>query len=382
MIPVHMELTDEERFIERHVREFGREEIEPVAVEHEREGRYPWGVIETAAEADLLAPRLDESVGGAGLDVVASLLVNEELHRVDPGIAESVTSTTFGCETLVEDGRDEHVEEWVRPATRGEVVTGVAMTEPEAGSDFATIRTTAERDGNEYVLNGDKVFISNGSVADVLVVYARTSETEEPHRGISAFVVPTDRDGVDRTAMDGYLGPASTDIAQVFLNDVRVPVEDRLGGEGDGFYQAMALLDEARLEVAAAAIGAARGAMDLLREYITEREAFGGPIAEKQAVRHRVANLETRVDAGRALVYDVARDLEREGEVDADRSAKAKLLATTLLEDVASEAVQLHGGYGVFEEYRVETFFRFSKTPQIYEGTNEVMREVIAEGTL
>ncbi|MFB6220913.1 MAG: acyl-CoA dehydrogenase family protein [Halolamina sp.] len=377
-----MELTDEERFIQRQVREFAEAEIVPVAVEHEREARFPRDLIDTAAETDLLAPRLPEAVGGAGLDVVASLLVNEELHRADPGIGESVSSATFGCESMLEYGREEHVENWVRPATNGEVVAGVAMTEPGAGSDFARIEATAERDGDEYVLNGDKVFISNGSVADVLVVYARTSSPEKPHRGLSAFVVPTDADGVDQTAMDGYMGPAATDIAQVFLSDVRVPAEDRLGEEGEGFYQAMAFLDEARLEVAAASIGVARGALELLCSYISEREVFGGTVADKQAVRHRVADLETRLDAARALVYEVARDLEREGEVDPDRSAKAKLLATTLLEDVTSEAVQLHGGYGVFDEYRVETFFRFSKIPQIYEGTNEIMRELIADERL
>jgi alkylation response protein AidB-like acyl-CoA dehydrogenase len=377
-----MRLSDEERFVRRQVRGFAREEVEPVAVEHEREGRYPREVIAAAAEADLLAPRFDEAVGGAGLDLVAGLLVVEELHRADPGVAEAVTSTTFGCESLIEYGSDGHVEEWVEPACRGEVVSGVAMTEPEAGSDVAAIGSTAERDGDGYVLDGDKVFISNGTVADVLVVYARTGSPERgrDHRGISAFVVPTDREGVRRTPMEGYMGPAAADVGQVFLDGVRVPAADRLGEEGEGFYQAMEFLDEGRLEVAAAAVGAARGALDLAEEYVADRRAFGGPVAEKQAVRHRIADLESRLSAARALVYDVARDVEAEGTVDAGRSARAKLVATTLLEDVASEAVQLHGGYGVFEEYRVESFFRFSKIPQIYEGTNAILRGVVADG--
>jgi alkylation response protein AidB-like acyl-CoA dehydrogenase len=377
-----MHLTDEQRLVQRHAREFAEAEIEPVAVDHEQAGRYPWDVVETAAEAGFLAPRLDDSVGGAGLGVVASLLLTEEFHRADPGIGESVTSVTFGCEPMVEYGGSGLVEDWVRPACEGEVVSAVAMTEPGAGSDFVAIESSAEREDAEYVLNGDKVFISNGTVADVLVVYARTSSPEEPHRGLSAFVVPADADGVEQTPMDGYMGPGATDLGQVFLSDVRVPVENRLGDEGDGFYQAMAFLDEARLEVAASCIGAARGALDLVTEYVTERQAFGGPIAEKQAVRHRIADLETRLAGARALVYEVARDLEREGEVEPSRSAQAKLLATTLLEDVTSEAVQLHGGYGLFDEYRVETYFRFSKVPQIYEGTNEIMRSVVADGVL
>lgn len=378
-----MQLTDEERFIQRQVREFASEEIDPVAVDHERAGRFPWDIVEAAAEADLLAPRFDEQVGGAGLDLVAGLLVNEELHRVDPGIAESVTSVTFGCESLVEYGRDAHVDRWVRPACRGDVVSGVAMTEPEVGSDFAAIQTTADRSGDEYVLDGDKVFISNGTVADVLVVYARTANTERPHRGISAFAVPTDTEGVDQVAMDGYMGPGATDIGQVYLDDVRVAAADRLGDEGDGFYQAMTFLDEGRLEVAAASVGAARGALDRCEAYVAGREAFGGSISDKQAVRHRIADLESRLSAARSLVYDVARDIESANETDDEgttaRSAEAKLIAATLLEDVASEAVQLHGGYGVFDEYRVESFFRFSKIPQIYEGTNEIMREVVAD---
>jgi alkylation response protein AidB-like acyl-CoA dehydrogenase len=374
-----MDLTDEERAVRRHVREFARAEIAPVAVEHEREGRFPWDVVETAADADLLAPRFDESVGGAGLGTVAALLVTEELHRADPGVAEAVTSVTFGCESLLEYGTDDHVERWVRPACRGEVVSGVAMTEPEAGSDFAAIETTADRDGDGYVLNGDKVFVSNGSVADVLVVYARTSSPDDPHRGLSAFVVPTDRAGVSQSEMEGFVGPGATDLGRLFLDDVSVPAADRLGEEGEGFYQAMAFLDDSRLEVAAAAVGAARGALDLLREYVSERRTFGEPVSERQAVRHRVADLETRLAGARSLVYDAGRDREREGDVETDRAAKAKLLATTLLEDVASEAVQLHGGYGVIDEYRVEAYFRFSKIPQIYEGTNEMMREVVAE---
>ncbi|MCY4731570.1 acyl-CoA dehydrogenase family protein [Natronomonas gomsonensis] len=376
-----MRLTDEQQFIQKQVRTFATEEIEPIAVEYEHDGTYPWDVVGEAAEMDLLAPGFPETVGGAGMDLVTDLIVNEELHRADPGIGETVTSITFGCESILEYGTEEQIERYVEPATAGEKVSAVAMTEPEAGSDFANIQTTAERDGDEYVLNGDKVFISNGSVADFIVVYARTGSPDEPHKGISAFIVDADVDGFEATPMDGYLGPSTTDLGQLFLSDVRVPVEARLGEEGQGFYQAMEFLDEGRLSVAVSAVGAARGALDLLEEYIDERQAFGAPISDNQAVRHRVANLRARLAAARALVYDTAKAVESDEPVDTERAAMAKLVATTLFEDVASEAVQLHGGYGCFDEYRVETFFRFSKIPQIYEGTNEIMREVIGDAT-
>ncbi|QLG50209.1 acyl-CoA dehydrogenase family protein [Natrinema halophilum] len=376
-----MRLSDEQAFVQQEVRRFAEEEIEPVAVEYERNGTYPIDIIERSAELDLLAPGFDEDHGGAGMDLVTELLINEELHRADPGIAESVTAATFGCESIIEHGTAEQIETYVRPATRGEKVSGVAMTEPKAGSDFANIQATAEKDGDEYVLNGNKVFISNGSVADFLVVYARTGSPEQAHKGISTFIVETDAAGFEATPMDGHLGPATTDIAQVFLNDVRVDEENRLGAEGQGFYQVMEFLDESRLGVAVASVGAARGALDLLIDYVSERQVFGGSVSEKQAVRHRVANLRARVAAARSLVYETAYECQQADDFDTERAAMAKLVATTLLEDVSSEAVQLHGGYGCFDEYRVETYFRFSKIPQIYEGTNAVMREVIGDAT-
>jgi alkylation response protein AidB-like acyl-CoA dehydrogenase len=376
-----MRFTDEQQFIQEQVCTFAQEEIEPVAVEHEREGQFPWEIVDQAAAMDLLAPRFPEEHGGANMDLVTELIVNEELHRADPGIAETVTSITFGCESILEHGTAEQIERYVEPATAGEKVSAVAMTEPEAGSDFGNIQSTAERDGNEYVLNGDKVFISNGTKADFVIFYARTSEPEEPHRGLSAFIVETDADGFEATPMEGYLGPSSTDLGQLFLNDVRVPIEARLGEEGDGFYQAMEFLDEGRLNVAVSAVGAARGALDLVTDYVDERQQFGAPISDNQAVRHRIANLRARVAAARALVYETARAVDGDDPVDTERAAMAKLVATTLFEDVASEAVQLHGGYGCFDEYRAETYFRFSKIPQIYEGTNEVMREVISGAT-
>ncbi|MFB6301033.1 MAG: acyl-CoA dehydrogenase family protein [Halobacteriales archaeon] len=375
-----MQLSDEEQSIQRLAREFATNEIEPVAVELEREGQFPWSIVEKAAEADLLAPTLPVEYGGAGLGLVPELLIQEEFHRVDPGIAESVLAATFGCDVIVSNGSETQIEEYVRPATHGELITGVGMTEPESGSDFASIQTAAERENDEYVINGEKVFISNGSIADAIVLFARTSSPEKPHRGITGFVIDTERDGFEQTPMEGYLGPDTVDLGQLYLDDVRVPVEARLGEEGEGFYQAMEFMDESRVSVAAASVGVAQGALDHTIEYVTDREQFGQSVSEYQAVRHRLADLATRIEATRAFVYSVARDIEADRLADRSaRPAMAKLLATELAEEVASEAIQLHGGYGVFDEYRVESFFRATKGPQIYEGTSEIMREVISE---
>lgn len=378
-----MHLTDEEEFVRRLVVEFVENEVTPIATEYEQEERFPWKIIEKAGESDLTAPTLPERYGGADLDLTAALIINEEFHRADPGIAETVTSVTFGCESILSNGTEEQKEQYVSAAADGRIITGLAMTEPSAGSDFSNIQATAERDESEYVLNGEKVFISNGSVADVLIVFARTSTPDKPHRGISSFIVETETAGLDQQSMEGYVGPATTDLGQIFMDDVRVPVENRLGEEGEGFYQAMEFLDEARLEVAASAIGSAQGALDLITDYITERRQFGEPIASNQAIRHRVADLASRIETVRAFVYQTGRAVEEETLEDGSTApAMAKLQATQLAEDVASEAVQLHGGYGCFDEYRAETFFRASKAPQIYEGTNEILRGVIANSVL
>lgn len=374
-----MEFTEEEEFIRQTAREFAREEVEPVALEHERADRYPRDLVRDAAQVGLTAPSLPVEYGGSGFGPVAQCIVFDELHRADPGIAESVTASTFGCEVIAENGSEEQATSYVEPAANGEIITATAMTEPRGGSDFANIESTATRDGDSYVLEGDKVFITNGSVADAIVVYARTSDVDPPHRGISAFVVEADDPGVDQTKMDGYLGPSTVDIGQVFLNDVRVPAKARIGEEDEAFYYAMETMNQSRLEVAASAIGAARGALDRATAYVDDRDAFGQKVAEYQSVRHRLADLETKLQAARSLTFETARQMEA-GPLESGRKpAMAKLFASELCEEVASEAIQLHGGYGVFAEYRVESFFRWTKATQIYDGTSAIMREVIAD---
>jgi alkylation response protein AidB-like acyl-CoA dehydrogenase len=376
-----MRLSDAESELRDRAASFAEERIEPAAVEHERTGTHPTEIVKEAASQGLTTSMLPAEYGGGGLGVTGSLLVREELYAADPGIAEAITGSMFGCEIIAEDGTDEQAERWVRPVTNGEMITGAAMTEPRGGSDFANIQTRAERDGDEYVLNGEKIFIGNGHIADAVLVFARTSDTDPPHRGISSFVVEAGTDGFHREELDNYVGPGAMALGELHLDDARVPVEARIGEEGDGFYQAMRTMNGSRLEIAASSVGAARGALDRTIDYISDRETFGKPVKDRQAVRHRIANYEARIEALRTFTYKTARDLEENVDL-AEEPAMAKLLAAQLAEEVASDAIQLHGGYGLLEEYRVEEYLRWSKVAQIYDGTNEVMRSIIAESVL
>jgi acyl-CoA dehydrogenase len=376
-----MRLSDTESELRERAASFADERVEPAAVEHERNGTHPTDIVRAAAREGLTTASLPAEYGGGGVGITGSLLVREELYAADPGIAEAITGSMFGCEIIAEDGSDAQAERWVRPVTNGEMITGAAMTEPRGGSDFANIETQARRDGDEYVLNGEKIFIGNGHIADAVLVFARTSDTDPPHRGISSFVVEAGTDGFHREEVEGYVGPGAMALGELTLDGARVPVEARIGEEGDGFYQAMRTMNGSRLEIAASSIGTARGALDHTIEYISERETFGKPVKDRQAVRHRIANYEARLEALRTFTYETARDLEENVDL-AEEPAMAKLLAAQLAEEVASDAIQLHGGYGLIDEYRVEEYLRWSKVAQIYDGTNEVMRSIIAESVL
>ena len=376
-----MRLSDAESELRERAASFADERVKPSAVEHERTGKHPTDIVRAAAREGLTTSSLPAEYGGGGLGITGSLLVREELYAADPGIAEAITGSMFGCEIIAEDGSEEQAERWVRPVSNGEAITGAAMTEPRGGSDFANIETQARRDRDEYVLNGNKIFIGNGHIADAVLVFARTSDTDPPHRGISSFIVEAGTDGFHRKEVEGYVGPGAMALGELTLEGVRVPVEARVGEEGDGFYQAMRTMNGSRLEIAASSIGAARGALDHAIEYISDRETFGKPVKDRQAVRHRIANYEARIEALRTFTYKTARDLEEDVDL-AEEPAMAKLLAAQLAEEVASDAIQLHGGYGLLDEHRVEEYLRWSKIAQIYDGTNEVMRSIIAESVL
>jgi alkylation response protein AidB-like acyl-CoA dehydrogenase len=376
-----MRLSEAEAALQKRAAAFAADNIEPAAIEHERAGKHPTDIVKKAAREGLTTVALPERYGGGGMGVTGSLLVREEMYAVDPGIAEAITGSMFGCEIIAADGTDEQAERWVRPTTNGEMITGAAMTEPRGGSDFANTKTRAVRDGDEYVIDGEKAFIGNGDIADAVLVFARTRNIDPPHRGISSFVVESETDGFRQKEFESFAGPGAMALGELELNDVRVPVEARIGEENDGFYQAMRTMNGSRLEIAASSIGAARGALDRTIEYISERETFGKPVKKRQTIRHRVADYEARLKAVRSLTYETARDLEEDITL-SEEPAMAKLLASELAEEVASDAIQMHGGYGLLDEYRVEEYLRWTKIAQIYDGTSEILRSIIAESAL
>ncbi|QLG29354.1 acyl-CoA dehydrogenase family protein [Halorarum halophilum] len=379
---MRFQLTSEQEAIRDVVREFGENEIRLVAREHDEAGEYPHDLVEQAARYDLVAPSISEEYGGAGMDLLTSSIVTEELWRADGGIGSAIGSRGFGS-TMIEAFGDEWMkEEWLPRVTSGESATCSCISEPGHGSEVAGIETTAERDGNEWVLNGNKMWITNGTVADVAVVMAKTSPGEG-HRGITAFLVETDRDGFEPTKIDNKLGIRASDLAEIVIDDVRIPEDHVVGGIDEGFYQLMAFFAEGRTSVAAQAVGSAQGALDAAKAYALEREQGGQPISEYQAIRHMLSEMATKVEAARSLTYRAATHVEGgEDEAAARFASMAKLFASERAVEVADDAIQVHGGAGYVTDHPVERFFRDARITKIYEGTSEIQKNIVADQLL
>jgi alkylation response protein AidB-like acyl-CoA dehydrogenase len=377
-------LSDEHRAIRQAVREFGENEIEPVAREHDEEGSYPKEIIEKAAELDLLAPSIPIEYGGPGMDSLSSIIVTEELWRADPGIGSAVGSRGFGSDMIKEYGDEWMKEKWLPRIANGESACCSCISEPAHGSNVAGIETRAEKDGDEYVLNGDKMWITNGSVADVAVVMTKTrSNPENPHRGITAFLVPTDTDGFEPTKITNKLGIRASDLAEIKLDDVRVPEENIIGELNEGFYQLMDFFASGRSNVAAQAVGVAQAAIDAAVDYANEREQGGKVIKEYQAVSHKIADMAANTEAARSLTYRAASQIEAENDQLATRFASmAKLFASENAVDVADDAIQVFGGAGYVSDHPVERYYRDARITKIYEGTSEIQRNIISDQVL
>ncbi|WP_332900171.1 acyl-CoA dehydrogenase family protein [Haladaptatus sp. CMSO5] len=375
-------LSDEHRAIRQAVREFGENEIVPVAREHDEQKKYPEAIRKKAAQFDFVAPNIPLEYGGAGMDKLSSVLVTEELWRADPGIGSAVGSAGFGTDMIIEFGSEWMKEEWLPKIAAGESASASAISEPAHGSNVAGIETRAEKDGDEYVLNGNKMWITNGTVADVAVVMAKT-DPDAGHRGITAFLVPTDVEGLSADKIDNKLGIRASDLAELRLSDVRISEENVIGEVNEGFYQLMEFFASGRTNVAAQAVGAGQGALDAALDYAGEREQFGKPISEFQAISHKLAEMATNVEAARSLVYRAATAVE-EGDQDlASRfSSMAKLFASERSVEVADEAIQVHGGAGYVSDHPVERFYRDARITKIYEGTSEIQKTIIAKQLL
>jgi alkylation response protein AidB-like acyl-CoA dehydrogenase len=373
-------LSDEQRAIREAVREFGEAEITPVAREHDEEKKYPTDLIQKAAELDLVAPGIPVEYGGAGMDTLSSVIVTEELWRADAGIGSAIGSRGFGSNMIRKFGDEWMKEEWLPRIANGESACCSCISEPGHGSNVAGIETTAETEGDEYVINGNKMWITNGTVADIAVVMAKTDpDAEPPHRGISAILVPTDTDGFEPTKIDNKLGIRASDLAEIVLDDVRVPTENVIGEEDKGFYQLMNFFASGRVSVASQAVGVAQAAVDESIDYANEREQGGQLIKDYQAIGHKVADMATDVEAARSLTYRAASHVEEGDDQTATRFASmAKLFASEHAVDVADEAIQVHGGAGYVTDHPVERYYRDARITKIYEGTSEIQKNIIS----
>ncbi|NHN47850.1 acyl-CoA dehydrogenase [Halostella sp. JP-L12] len=376
------QLTDEQEAIKKAVREFAEEEIQPVAREHDEEKKYPEEIRRKAAEYDFVAPNIPLEYGGAGMSLQESILVTEELWRADPGIGSAVGSAGFGTDMIVKYGDEWMKEEYLPPIANGDAASCSMISEPAHGSNVAGIETRAEKDGDEYVIDGNKMWITNGTVADVGVAMTKT-DPGEGHRGITAFLVPMDADGVKTEKIDNKLGIRASDLAEVVLDGVRVPEENVIGEVNKGFYQLMDFFASGRTSVAAQAVGAAQGAFDAALDYAGEREQFGQKIGEFQAIQHKLAEMATDIEAARSLTYRAAANVEDgDDDVAAKYASMAKLFASEHAVDVADEAIQVHGGAGYVTDHPVERYYRDARITKIYEGTSEIQKNIIADKLL
>ncbi|MFV2072132.1 MAG: acyl-CoA dehydrogenase family protein [Thermoanaerobaculales bacterium] len=371
------QLTRDQEAIRDMVRDFARNEIEPKALEWDEAQHFPRELFTKLGELGLLGILIPEEYGGAGLGYVEYVAILEEIGAADGGVGLSVAAHNSLCTNhLYVFGSEQLKREYLPKLASGEWIGAWGLTESEAGSDAGGTRTTAVRDGEEWVLNGSKTFITHASVGDAAVLVARTSK-EEGHHGISAFFVPFDRPGVEPGKKENKLGMRCSDTSSLVLENCRIPADFLLGEEGEGFIQAMKVLDGGRISIAALSVGIARGALDATLRYATTREQFGRTIASFQLVRAKLADMATSVDAARLLTQRSA-VMKDAGRTTTRESAMAKVFASEVAVAVAEEAVQIHGGYGYTKDYPVERAWRDAKLCTIGEGTSEIQRMVIA----
>jgi len=376
-------LTDEQEQVREEVRRFADNEIRPVATEYDREESYPHEVMEKAIDLGFVGANVPMEYGGVGYDYLTNILIIEELFAADPGIGLCISSASFGADAILEFGTEEQKEEFLEPVATGEKIMGSAISEPDVGSDVSAVSTSARKEGDEWVIDGNKMWITNGSVGDFFVVVCETDpDAEGRYNGFSQIVVESDRDGFEAEKITGKLGIRASDTAELLFDGVRVPEENLIGTRGAGFLQLMQFFDETRTAVAAQGVGIARGAAERALDYAEEREQFGRPIAEFQAIQHKLAEMYTQTEAARQLTYKSAWSVDNEDDQLTMLASMAKEYASRVAVEVADEAVQIHGGAGYVNDFPVERFYRDAKITQIYEGTSEIQKNIIARELL
>jgi alkylation response protein AidB-like acyl-CoA dehydrogenase len=376
-------LTDEQREIRDLVRTLARERVAPRAAEIDKKGEFPWDMVELFKEHELFGLPYEEQYGGTGTGALMVLVAIEELSKVCATTGLIMAVQELGSLGIKLAGTEEQRQRFLPRLASGEWIAAYALTEPGSGSDSAAMRTEARLDGDEYVINGGKRFITNAGVAHLYTVFAKT-DPEAGHSGISAFMVEADSSGFEVGRIEPKMGIKGSTTGEIFFNDVRIPADNLLGEEGEGFKIAMRILDRSRPGIAAQGLGLAQGATDYALEYAKSRETMGKPIAQHQLIAASLADMETKCEAARGLLYKIGMMID-EGAPDDELtkvSAMAKLYCTDVAMEVTTDAVQILGGYGYMQEYPVERMMRDAKITQIYEGTNQIQRLVIAREML
>ncbi|AMQ55534.1 acyl-CoA dehydrogenase [Algoriphagus sanaruensis] len=378
---MNFQLTEEQLAVREAAREFAQNELLPGVIERDSEARFPWEQIKKMGELGLMGMMVDPSYNGGGMDTISYAIAMEELSKVDASASVSMSvNNSLVCWGLEKYGTEAQKQKYLTRLATGEVLGAFCLSEPEAGSDATSQRTSAELKGDHYILNGTKNWITNGSSASIYLVIAQT-DPSKGHKGISVFIVEKEWEGFIVGKKEDKLGIRGSDTHSLMFNDVKVPVENRIGEEGFGFTFAMETLNGGRIGIAAQALGIAAGAYELSLAYSKERKAFGKPISQHQAIQFKLADMATQIEAARLLVYKAAW-LKDQGEDYAHASAMAKLYASEVAMNTTIEAVQIHGGYGYVKEYHVERLMRDAKITQIYEGTSEIQKIVISRGVL
>jgi acyl-CoA dehydrogenase len=376
------QLTKEQKDIRQAARDFAEKEISQIAQEYDQKEEFPKDLWKKACDLGFVGVYIDEAYQGPGLGYLEAALIMEEFWRVDPGCG-CVLLTAFGTELIQNYGTEEQKRKFIPPVPQGAAIMGAAITEPDAGSDIFGVTTSALRKDDGYIINGTKMFITNGSIADYLAVYCLTNpESESRYERYSFFLVEKDRAGFQANKLKGKLGIRASDTAEIVLTNVRVPKENLLGGEeGKGFAQVMDLFNINRVIAASQGVGVAQGALDQAIAHVKKRRAFGQPIGKFQAIQFKLAEMATMIEASRLLTYQAAWLIDH-GRKDPRLIAMAKWLAAETGVRVTDDALQLHGGYGYINEYPIERFYRDAKIVEIYEATKEIEKMTIAHQLL
>jgi alkylation response protein AidB-like acyl-CoA dehydrogenase len=377
-----MDLLDESlvpehaRAVKAEAAEFAAEYVEPNAAEYYASGEYPWDVLEAGMDAGLVAQDIDEAYGGRGLGLEEILAVNEELFRADAGIGLTLMLASFGCEIVEHYGTEDQKEEYLRPVAENEQLSGLAVSEPQTGSDMAGMTTTAEKTDDGYVLNGEKYWIGNAVEADWLTVYAKTGDADDRYSNYSMFIVETDAPGYEAEHIPEKMGMRASKQGHIVFDDCEVPEENLVGTEGGGFYMLADFFNHGRVVVGGHGIGLAAAAIEEAYDFVHDREAFGRNVSEFQAVQHILADMRTEFEAARALNWRAAEKVAN-GEDAGFWAAATKTKSTETAMDCAERGMQLHGGRSVLTERRISRVYRDVRIPVIYEGANEIQRNLV-----